>query len=787
VTNVNHRFLAFFLVALSLTAFASVFSVSARPYSEALVSAHAFTTIQAAINNASTGDTVIVPSGVYYEHVIVNKSISLIGQVDFSAVIDGSNSGTVVEITAHNVKLSFFKLQNSGYGWNRHGVYVYKANDCTIQHNRLFKTCHNIKLNYTRSTQVLDNEISGVMTQPTMYGIRVQHSLNCTVAYNNISDCVGAIHLENSTKCTVKRNNLFGNNQGIRLYSPCVNNRIFENLIQNSAYDGMIERMPGNTTLFNNTFFHNNFVNNTHQFVYKSLGTVWDGGYPSCGNYWSRYNDSDMYSGVFQNETGSDGIGDAPYGVSSDSSDVDRYPLMHPYGSVHNEETGLDYWAISSALDASETIDGHTVLVKNGIYREHLVINKQVSLIGEDQATTIIDGEDRGTVLTINAKNITVSQFTIRNGGHNYPPYGNDCGLLLNGTSGCSVTHNLITDNRIGVSVYFSEFNTLEHNTVVSNQENGIWLWYSGSNTLKENTISDNPYNFGTFGGQFSHFANLIDTSNSVDGKPIQYLINVKDLSFDAQTEIGTLYLINSFNITVRDLVLKNNGNGLFCYNTTYSKIENVTVEDTNYGICLRNSMNNTVQDSYCHDNWVGIFLQDSKSNSVTNNLCVNSEKGISLYGSHSNKISGNSLENNIYGIRLSSSHSNKIFHNNLLRNEEQANLISSFQNVWNHGSEGNYWSDYPGQDLNRDGVGDIPHDIDANNQDLYPLMLPWGTGDINRDGKVSPADLVLLTEAYGSRLGDPIWDPNADIDNNGIVGLSDLVLLTKCYGKVYE
>jgi hypothetical protein len=56
--------------------------------------------------------------------------------------------------------------------------------------------------------------------------------------------------------------------------------------------------------------------------------------------------------------------------------------------------------------------------------------------------------------------------------------------------------------------------------------------------------------------------------------------------------------------------------------------------------------------------------------------------------------------------------------------------------------------------------------------------------GDINQDGYVSLTDLVLLAKAYGSKPGEPAWNPNADLDGDGKVGLSDLVILAKNYGK---
>jgi hypothetical protein len=83
------------------------------------------------------------------------------------------------------------------------------------------------------------------------------------------------------------------------------------------------------------------------------------------------------------------------------------------------------------------------------------------------------------------------------------------------------------------------------------------------------------------------------------------------------------------------------------------------------------------------------------------------------------------------------------------------------------------------------------------DNSTPFPQEIPHTTtdgtvnaggipGDINGDSKVSLADLVILALAYGSKPGDPGWNPNADIDGNGKVGLTDLVILATHYGQHY-
>jgi len=281
-------------------------------------------------------------------------------------------------------------------------------------------------------------------------------------------------------------------------------------------------------------------------------------------------------------------------------------------------------------------------------------------------------------------------------------------------------------------------------------------LWYSGNNVLEKNEMSNNSYNFGVFGGGFSDFDNVIDTSNTVDEKPIQYLVGVEDEVFDNQTDVGVLYLINSINVTMRNLNLMKNGHAVFCFNMTNSVIENVTTSGNSYGIYLQDSSDNFIHNSDCFEDWVGIYLQDSDGNVVESNTAGNCEKGISLYEADSNNLRGNTVFNNVYGIRFFDSHLNEIFHNNLIENtREQASLISSFQNIWDNGFEGNYWSDYVGPDANRDGLGDINRTIDNANIDHYPLLGAFSNFSVHYEGDFHDVTVIsnssILSFAFES------------------------------------
>ena len=345
------------------------------------------------------------------------------------------------------------------------------------------------------------------------------------------------------------------------------------------------------------------------------------------------------------------------------------------------------------------------------------------------------------------ANNVTVSGFTIRNSG-SYYPYS---GIHVYGSSGNNISHNIVTSNNNGIRLEYSSNNTLTSNSV-SNSQYGIYLYGSDNNTLTDNSASNNQYNFGVW----FDFNNYVDTSNRVDGKPIYYLIGADNAVIDAQTNAGTVILINCNNITIRDLTLTKNFRGIFLQNTTNSKIENVTASNNHIGIqlwdstnntlmgntvslnnddgiCFWKSNNNTLIDNIVSSNHVNgiVLLRTSNSTTFASNTVSNNRNGIWLIDSSHNTLTSNTISNNVIGVYLSKldyeSENNIIFHNNFIDNDQQVEFESHYysSNTWDNGypSGGNYWSDYTEVDANMDGIGDTSYEVDSNNIDNYPLI----------------------------------------------------------------
>jgi parallel beta-helix repeat protein len=256
-----------------------------------------FTTIQEAVNNATDGDTIFVYKGVYYENVIVSKSVSLVGEDKDSTIVDGNETGSVISITANNVSIEGFTLMKSGTLPNDSGIFLDHSNDNDISHNI-----------------IADNN----------YGIGLYYSINNLISDNTITDNNDGISLYYSINNLISDNTITDNNDGISLYYSS-NNVVSHNTIADNTYGILLLDSK------NNVVFQNNFVQNGQQaYIYNSVN-IWDDG--NEGNYWSNYVGVDLYKGPFQNKTGSDGIGDSPHIITPPSTppirtQVDSYPLM---------------------------------------------------------------------------------------------------------------------------------------------------------------------------------------------------------------------------------------------------------------------------------------------------------------------------------------------------------------------------------------------------------------------------------------------------------------------------
>jgi parallel beta-helix repeat protein len=248
-----------------------------------------FTTIQDAINSSSDGDTVFVydDHAPYYEDVVINVSIHLLGENRNTTMIEGGTF--TVSILVDGVTVSGFRISCAGDFWNCCGFHVLSDGN-TISRNNIM---NNHRMNGVFLDRASYNTVSGNLIENNQFhGIRVEYA-----SHNIIQE------------------NMIVKNKGYGIYLYEVqDSTIVGNTVRDSFFDGI---MLGGYCC-NNQLYHNNFIDNPGN-ANDVTGNIWDNG--SSGNYWSDYTGADGNG---------DGIGDTPYLIPGNMSQ-DRFPLMEPF------------------------------------------------------------------------------------------------------------------------------------------------------------------------------------------------------------------------------------------------------------------------------------------------------------------------------------------------------------------------------------------------------------------------------------------------------------------------
>lgn len=321
-----------------------------------------YAALQEAINNANTGDMIFVSSGIYYESIIVNKTVSLVGEDKNSTIIDGSNVETVVEITSDNVSVVGFTVQNSNSttGSSYAGIKIL-GQTCNVTDNHVTRNRIGIFAASPRSRiaeNIVDNNGQGItlyassevtveannVTANTV-GISLAFSANNIIVGNSATNSStgghGIVVSSNSLNNTLLHNDLAGNYHGIWI-SSSPNNSVLKNTLANNTLLGIELANSPNTTIY-----HNNFINNPKHVVIDQTKSIWDNGYE--GNFWSDHQ---------SNDTDNDGVADTPYVI--DSNNTDNYPLMNVYWdpSDINHDLTVDMKDVGISARAFGTVPG---------------------------------------------------------------------------------------------------------------------------------------------------------------------------------------------------------------------------------------------------------------------------------------------------------------------------------------------------------------------------------------------------------------------------------------------
>lgn len=717
------------------------------------------TTIQNAISAASKGDTIYVYSGTYRENVMIDKTLSLVGENENTTVIDGGGSGTAVYVTSYWTNITGFRITNGGPDFYDAAIRLDSVEDCHVEGNNVSSNSGSaiqLYLSYgnTISNNVLsDNEmgvfswlsgmnsIDGNLLVGNLFSIALFASLGETVANNTVIDSYLGTYLGDSLGILVLNNSMMRSGivvEGFDLESWNSHMIDTSNTVDGrpvyylkDSTGGTIPPDAGQVILANCT----GFVIENQTFTNASVGIELGFSNENIIAYNTVF--SSQYGGILltsshnntvsnNNISGNQDVGIYSYfsnhtAITNNTiseSNVSGIFLMFSHNNTVAGNRLSDNWVgIYDALSSNNMITDNVVFngslgISVGYSTESTIINNTMLGSGIYLMGTSIEHWNTHTINTSNSVNGQPVHYWKNVTGGTIPAGAGQ--VILTNCTDVNVENQTISNSSVAIQLGFSWSNTIANNTASSNNWEGITLYRSDGNTITNNTASSNEQ----YGIHIAESLSVEVRGNEMVSNGILitggYVDEWNSHTIDTTNTVNgkpVLYWKNAIGGTVPlgagQVILANCGRVV---------VENQNLSDASTSILLGFSWNNVV---------------------ANNTASINSQEAIYLYSSDGNTIFNNTISDNLYGIYLGMSDGNTVYHNNLANNTVQA-MDSGSLNQWDNGypSGGNYWSDYDGEDQfsgsmqnepGSDLIGDTPYSMFIDSQDRYPLMHPYG------------------------------------------------------------
>jgi nitrous oxidase accessory protein len=320
-----------------------------------------------------------------------------------------------------------------------------------------------------------------------------------------------------------------------------------------------------------------------------------------------------------------------------------------------------NYTMIQDAINDSS--DGDTVFVYHGNYTENIIINKSISVLGENKETTWISGYGYylyDHVVFLIANNIIFSGFTV------YLIEQTCLGISINDSQNCIVSNNIVKSSW-GIKLHNSSNNIVKENTVFT-RNGGILLGDISNQYCKENIIENNTITNTGNSGLIYNFGIALDKTAENNTVRNNYLYDcVKDGIYldDAKNNI-----IQQNHITC----YKNKMEYGICLVGEYTSGNNIQDNDISnytYGILTNYNENLYISDNFIHDNTYGSYNAAGPINlTITNNTFQDNNLCIDIQGGNKITIEGNIITSNGLGLLLEYSTKAIIRKNNITFNK---------------------------------------------------------------------------------------------------------------------
>jgi len=309
-------------------------------------------------------------------------------------------------------------------------------------------------------------------------------------------------------------------------------------------------------------------------------------------------------------------------------------------------------------------------VVGPGLYRESdVTIDRGLTILGE--SWPVIAADTGNHVIVVRAPGVRMQGLVIRGSAISF--VDDNAGLLIEDTYDCVVSGNRFEDNFFAVYLAKSYDCVISKNVVVGSAAsettsgNGIHLWYCRDVLVEDNTVT------GHRDGIYFEFVKSSRITGNVSDGNLRYGLHF-------MFSDSCLYQKNRF---------ADNGAGVAVMYTHF-----VTMLD------------NTFEHNWGRSSW-GLLLKEITDSEVRGNRFIRNSIGIYIEGCNRITVADNDLTENGWALKLmANSLDNHFERNNFIGNSFQ--VTTNSRRNFSH-FRGNFWSDYSGYDLDRDGIGDVP------------------------------------------------------------------------------
>ncbi|MDW5552867.1 nitrous oxide reductase family maturation protein NosD [Methanosarcina sp.] len=428
----------------------------------------------------------------------------------------------------------------------------------------------------------------------------------------------------------------------------------------------------------------------------------------------------------------------------------------------------------------NNSVDGDTILVNKGVYVENIDIDKKLTIISksgnpEDTIVQALSSSDH--IFHVTANNVIIKGFSLKNSS-------SGSGIYLDSVQYNTIANNHLQTNEIGIHLWHANNNILINNTASDNSWAGIRLSpddseLASNNTLINNTMVNNKYNFEIYTGyENASMQNNIDTTNTVNGKPIYYFVNVSNVTLNSASNAGAIYCINCQNMSIIDQVLQNNSQAIFLLNTSSSRFDSNILSNNNVGIILVNSNNNSGLNNIAINNIVGIAIVESTDNHLSNNVANFNGNGFDVHESTNTELSNNTVNfNKDNGIALSSSTKSQLNGNTANYNGDGIKLFNCSNILLNNNITNS--NRYAGIDLGSSRDNILTDNI-ANSNRKHGFELAGSDNNTLR-GNIGNSDVDYLPDDSPNRTSKN-ETKDQGIENKSFIDSTVSVILSWIY-----